>query len=189
MPGKAAQILHHFYSWLSIFYPDSCDGRLLPLFSHPSIIYRVWLITPNTLSSSLSTTDLPESCTLWHTFARQVIWTPRQRRIASSRQVFFLLRETALPVHAVFMHISTCDNVWGSACFFFWLELTDFLSCVVSFNSLWCSFKEVNSNFQLHVSNLFYSNERSFQKVDLLLCFCVPFCEMGSVLSNKYIEV
>lgn len=58
-PGKAAQILHHFISWLSIIYTDSYDDRLLP-FSHPSIFDRVWLIPPNTLYSSLSTPDPPQ---------------------------------------------------------------------------------------------------------------------------------
>lgn len=43
-----------FVSWLSIFYPDFLWWQT---FSHPSIFNRACPITPNILSSSLSTTD------------------------------------------------------------------------------------------------------------------------------------
>lgn len=142
------------------------------LFSHPSIIYRVWLITPSTLSSFFSTTDLPESCTLWHTFSRQVIWTPRQRRIASSCQVIFVERNRSTCSCSIYAHLYLWWHLRFSLFLFFWLELTDFLFCIVSFNSLWCSVKEVNSNFQLHVSvKDHFCWKLLFCCVFLLFCF------------------
>lgn len=140
------------------------------LFSHPSIIYRVWLITPNTLSSSLSTTDPPESCTLWHTFAIQV-WTPKTEKnciFLTSRFCFERNRSTCSC--SIYAHLYLWKRF--EVQLVFWLELTDFLSCIVSFNFLWCSFKEVNSNSQSRVSvfNLLYSNRQ------LLFCCVFVFC-------------
>lgn len=87
MPAKTAQIMHHFFS-LSIFYSDSCDDRLLPI-SHPNIFDRAWLITPNAFSTPSQ--PLIWTCTLWQTFARQVIWMVGQRRLASSCLVNVIL--------------------------------------------------------------------------------------------------
>lgn len=132
MPGKTAKISHHFFFffWLSIFYPDSCDARLL-LFSHPSIFNRVWLIIPNTFSQPLtflnlcSVANLCQAGHLESKAEKNPIFPTRYCRLCLEELLCLFMQYlcTSLPVIAFEVHLV------------FRLELTDFLSCVICFNS------------------------------------------------------